>query len=202
VIALCRAYESLHGLDANDGRDDYILEAVIGFAEVFLHGLRIEATGDLLGSCNGEMTASDLDEASALKFVLEQLALGLCTFQESVGMAERVRKRWVSKVVKAGRGYDRDVGSLGHGLLRWLGLEPGTVLQAPSRLAILVMTLIIKVNTFMGRPPGRIQSAPFQMRASPEFLKSVDKWRAKQEDKPSRAEAIRRLVELGLKAKK
>jgi hypothetical protein len=38
------------------------------------------------------------------------------------------------------------------------------------------------------------------MRASPEFLKSVDKWRATQEDKPSRAEAIRRLVELGLKA--
>jgi hypothetical protein len=86
--------------------------------------------------------------------------------------------------------------------LPWLGLEPGTVLLAPSRLAIFVMTLIIKVNTFMGRPPGRIQSAPFQMRASPEFLKSVDKWRAKQEDKPSRAEAIRRLVEIGLKAKK
>jgi len=39
------------------------------------------------------------------------------------------------------------------------------------------------------------------MRASPEFLKSVDKWRAKQEDKPSRAEAIRRLVELGLTVK-
>jgi hypothetical protein len=54
----------------------------------------------------------------------------------------------------------------------------------------------------MGRPPGRIQSTPFQMRASAEFLKSVDKWRAKQEDKPSRAEAIRRLVEIGLKAKK
>jgi hypothetical protein len=76
------------------------------------------------------------------------------------------------------------------------------VLQAPSRLAINVMTLTIKVNTFMGRPPGRIQSTPFQMRVSAEFLKSVDKWRAKQEGKPSRAEAIRRLVELGLKAKK
>ena len=54
----------------------------------------------------------------------------------------------------------------------------------------------------MGRPPGRIQAIPFQMRASPEFLKSVDKWRVKQEDKPSLAEVIRRLVELGLKAKK
>ena len=52
----------------------------------------------------------------------------------------------------------------------------------------------------MGRPPGRIQSSPFQMRASPEFLKSVDKWRAKQGDMPSRAEAIRRLVEMSLKS--
>ncbi len=75
------------------------------------------------------------------------------------------------------------------------------MLQAPPRLAINVMTDIIKVNTFMGRPPGRIQSTPFQMRASPEFLKAVDKWRAKQEDKPSRAEAIRRLVELALTLK-
>jgi hypothetical protein len=82
-----------------------------------------------------------------------------------------------------------------------LGVRAGSVLQAPFRLVIYVMTLTIKVNTFMGRPPGRVQNTPFQMRASPEFLKSVDKWRAKQEDKPSRAEAIRRLVELGLKAK-
>jgi hypothetical protein len=34
-----------------------------------------------------------------------------------------------------------------------------------------------------------------------EFLKSIDKWRAKQEDKPSRAEAVRRLVGFGLKFK-
>jgi hypothetical protein len=92
--------------------------------------------------------------------------------------------------------------ALGIELSSLLRLEPGAVLQALPRLAIDVMTLTIKVNTFMGRPPGRIQTTPFQMRASAEFLKSVDKWRAKQEDKPSRAEAIRRLVELGLKAKK
>jgi hypothetical protein len=30
------------------------------------------------------------------------------------------------------------------------------------------------------------------------FLKTVDRWRRQQDDKPSRAEAIRRLVELGL----
>ena len=53
----------------------------------------------------------------------------------------------------------------------------------------------------MGRPPGRIQDTQFQMRVSPEFLRHVDKWRAVQEGKPSRAEAIRRLVHLGLTAK-
>jgi hypothetical protein len=37
---------------------------------------------------------------------------------------------------------------------------------------------------------------------SNEFMATVDAWAAKQEDHPSRAEAIRRLVELGLKAKK
>jgi hypothetical protein len=31
---------------------------------------------------------------------------------------------------------------------------------------------------------------------------AVDKWAAQQEDKPGRSEAIRRLVEIGLKVKK
>jgi hypothetical protein len=62
--------------------------------------------------------------------------------------------------------------------------------------------IYIKVNTkMMGRPPGRIQDRPFQMRVTEDFLKTIDQWRAKQDDEPSRAEAIRRLVELGLKAK-
>jgi hypothetical protein len=39
------------------------------------------------------------------------------------------------------------------------------------------------------------------MRLSDEFITSVDAWAAKQADNPSRSEAIRRLVELGLKAK-
>jgi hypothetical protein len=63
------------------------------------------------------------------------------------------------------------------------------------------VTQTIKVNTFMGRPPGKIHDTPFQMRASKQFLKSVDKWSSKQPDKPSRAAAIRRLVAIGLKAK-
>ena len=39
------------------------------------------------------------------------------------------------------------------------------------------------------------------MRLSNEFMASVDAWSARQDDAPSRSEAIRRLVELGLKVK-
>jgi len=38
----------------------------------------------------------------------------------------------------------------------------------------------------------------FQMRASEEWLRKIDDWRRQQSDIPSRAEAIRRLVEAGL----
>jgi hypothetical protein len=42
------------------------------------------------------------------------------------------------------------------------------------------------------------QTERMQMRVSKAFLKIVDDWRRKQPDLPSRSEAIRRLVELGL----
>jgi hypothetical protein len=52
-----------------------------------------------------------------------------------------------------------------------------------------------------GRPAtGNDPVRAFRM--SDEFMATVDAWAAKQDDKPSRAEAIRRLVELGLKAKR
>jgi hypothetical protein len=38
----------------------------------------------------------------------------------------------------------------------------------------------------------------FQMRASEEFLRRIDDWRREQPDLPSRAESIRRLVEIAL----
>jgi hypothetical protein len=41
---------------------------------------------------------------------------------------------------------------------------------------------------------------PFQMRCSDEFWRGVDDWRRLQTDMPNRAEAIRRLVALGLRA--
>jgi hypothetical protein len=46
-----------------------------------------------------------------------------------------------------------------------------------------------------GRDPART------IRLSDEFLDKVDHWATQQEDQPGRSEAIRRLVELGLKAK-
>jgi hypothetical protein len=52
----------------------------------------------------------------------------------------------------------------------------------------------------MARPSGRIQDRPFQMRVSEEFLRTLDDWRRKQPDLPSRAESIRRLVNQAVKA--
>lgn len=40
------------------------------------------------------------------------------------------------------------------------------------------------------------------MRVSPSFIKAIDDWRRKQADLPTRSEAIRRLVEIGLKVKR
>jgi hypothetical protein len=45
------------------------------------------------------------------------------------------------------------------------------------------------------------QTERFQMRVSPSFLKLIDDWRRKQPDLPSRAEAIRRLVEQAIASK-
>ena len=48
--------------------------------------------------------------------------------------------------------------------------------------------------------PDDEQTERFQMRVSPSFLRLIDEWRRKQPDLPSRAEAIRRLVERGINA--
>jgi hypothetical protein len=39
------------------------------------------------------------------------------------------------------------------------------------------------------------------LRLTDEFMANVDAWAAQQDDQPGRSEAIRRLVEIGLKAK-
>lgn len=40
------------------------------------------------------------------------------------------------------------------------------------------------------------------IRVDEEFLKRLDDWRRRQDDLPGRPEAIRRLVEIGLRARK
>jgi hypothetical protein len=52
-----------------------------------------------------------------------------------------------------------------------------------------------------GRPAtGKAPSRTFRL--SDEFITALDAWAAQQPDEPGRSEAIRRLVELGLKAKR
>ncbi len=51
-----------------------------------------------------------------------------------------------------------------------------------------------------GRPP--VESEAVTVRMNVDVLKTLDDWRRGQEDLPGRPEAIRRLVEMGLKAKK
>jgi hypothetical protein len=55
----------------------------------------------------------------------------------------------------------------------------------------------------VGRPKKKGGVYPVSaVRLPPEVSASVDDWASKQGDAPSRSEAIRRLVELGLKVKK
>jgi hypothetical protein len=51
-----------------------------------------------------------------------------------------------------------------------------------------------------GRPP--VETEAVNVRLPVVSLKEIDDWRRKQDDLPGRPEAIRRLVDLGLKAKK
>jgi hypothetical protein len=52
----------------------------------------------------------------------------------------------------------------------------------------------------MGRPS--VDSEAVNVRVTRDALQMIDDWRRKQGDLPGRPEAIRRLVELGLKVKK
>ena len=42
------------------------------------------------------------------------------------------------------------------------------------------------------------QNRHLQMRVSDQFLRSLDEWRRGQDDLPSRTDAVRRLVKLGI----
>ncbi len=46
-----------------------------------------------------------------------------------------------------------------------------------------------------------LKSLRFNMVIAPSQVKAIDKWRKEQDDLPSRSEAIRRLINLGLNIK-
>jgi hypothetical protein len=55
----------------------------------------------------------------------------------------------------------------------------------------------------IGRPKKKGGVHPVSaVRLPPEISAAVDAWAAQQDDEPGRSEAIRRLVEIGLKVKK
>jgi hypothetical protein len=53
----------------------------------------------------------------------------------------------------------------------------------------------------MGRPRGRSQDRPLNIRVNSAFYAQIDKWRERQPDKPSRSDAIRTLVEWAIAQK-
>jgi len=58
--------------------------------------------------------------------------------------------------------------------------------------------VLSRLEDFEG--PDVPANKPFQMRCTDEFWRGVDDWRRLQPDMPTRAEAVRRLVQIGLKA--
>ena len=68
------------------------------------------------------------------------------------------------------------------------------------RLFTVICPYITVINRYENIPIGgnMIKSQRFEMRLDPETLEQVDKWRAALSDLPSRAEAVRRLVNIGL----
>jgi hypothetical protein len=59
----------------------------------------------------------------------------------------------------------------------------------------------IHVNMKTPKKRAAITGDLVGVRIQPDMAKTIDDWRRKQDDLPGRPEAIRRLVELGLKAK-
>lgn len=68
-----------------------------------------------------------------------------------------------------------------------------------SRLPTMYVQLTTSVNgVYVLFMADDTNSTRFEMRASPAWLTKLDDWRRKEPDLPSRAEAIRRLVEKAL----
>jgi hypothetical protein len=91
------------------------------------------------------------------------------------------------------------------GLSLWLGLEPGRKLRPSPRLAFRLYKNMGKSNKVIPKKkrgrPATGKDPLTALRLPPDLTKAIEKWAVDQPDEPNRSEAIRRLVELGLKAK-
>lgn len=90
-----------------------------------------------------------------------------------------------------------------HSRLTWLG-PVGTLTFSPACYSV-IMVFMAKQETLLSKkrrgPKPTGVGTLIGVRLQPESLEAVDAWRKKQDDLPSRPEAIRRLVEVALSAK-
>ena len=97
----------------------------------------------------------------------------------------------------------KHAGSLGHGInLRLAWARAGAEVHASPRLAFtlyVIMAKSITVKRKKGRPATGTEPL-YGVRISDELMGQIQKWG--RENSATRSEAIRRLVELGLKGKK
>jgi hypothetical protein len=63
------------------------------------------------------------------------------------------------------------------------------------------MSKASRVNTKTPKKRAPVTGELVGVRVQPDMAKQLDDWRRDQDDLPGRPEAIRRLVEIGLKAK-
>ena len=85
-------------------------------------------------------------------------------------------------------------------------VRAGGEVAALSPACILCTRIIMakqekSVHKKRGRPAGRSYGETIPMRLSPALKDKVEGWAEKQPDKPSRSEALRRLIELALNLK-
>jgi hypothetical protein len=94
------------------------------------------------------------------------------------------------------------------GLYLWFGLEPGRKLTLPLGLSLWYQKEMAKSirdskksRPKIGRPKTTGSGQPQVVRMHERQISAIDAWIVMEDPEISRPEAIRRLVELGLKAK-
>ena len=130
-----------------------------------------------------------------------RLISSFSALEDGVCIAERGGQRVVGKIVETG--CDRGIGSLSHGHLHWLGLGRAGCYQHLARPTIFwyakfMSMSISRTGKKRGRGRPSTGAISVHLRILPSEIARIDAWSARQEDSPSRPEAIRRLVEQAL----